>query len=177
MMGDADTLSDVDAGTAAIEAVFKDVRELSASMTEEDICAFLNERMLNCVGQAALMKDEDRSRPVRSAAYFLNAEALIGALREENARLSRLINTPETEDFIKAVPLEAAHQNERWGANHDDNKSPWDWFWTLGYLASKAAQAALANDTAKARHHTITVAALALNWHRRLSGWKPETPA
>ena len=66
--------------------------------------------------------------------------------------------------------LEAAHQIDRWGADHDAGKTPWDWFWTVGYLAQKAASAALAGDTDKAKHHTISTSALLLNWHRRLSG-------
>lgn len=84
------------------------------------------------------------------------------------AELEALINAPETADFLKGVELEAAHQVERWGAGHDEQKNPWDWFWTCGYLAQKAAAAMLAGDIEKARHHTITTAALMLNWHRRL---------
>lgn len=90
-------------------------------------------------------------------------------LLAEVNRLRALLNTPETEDFMKAVPLEAAHQIERWGADHDAAKSAWDWFWTCGYLSQKAAHSMLAGDVEKARHHTITTAALMLNWHRRLS--------
>lgn len=95
------------------------------------------------------------------------------AALEEVDRLRALINTPATADFIEAVPLEAAHQIERWGPDHDAGKSPWDWFWTCGYLAGKAAQAALTGDLEKAKHHTVTTAALMLNWHRRLAGEQP----
>ena len=95
----------------------------------------------------------------------------IEALRARIAWLEGLINTPETADFLKGVQHEAAHQIERWGPDYDYGKSPWDWFWSLGYLGQKAAAAALAGDVEKAKHHTITSAALLFNWHRRLSGW------
>lgn len=92
------------------------------------------------------------------------AEARIDALRAE------IINTPETADFMAGVPLEAAHQRERWGADHDAGKSPFDWFWLIGYLAQKAADAALRGDDEKAMHHTISTAAALANWHAALSG-------
>ncbi len=47
----------------------------------------------------------------------------------EAERLRALINTPEILDFVKAVQLEAVHQRERWGSQHDDGKSAADWFW------------------------------------------------
>jgi hypothetical protein len=84
--------------------------------------------------------------------------------------LEALINTPELDDFLKAVKLEAAHQVERWGAQHDAGKAPADWFWLLGYLSGKALAAAVKGDADKARHHTISSAAVLLNWHEQLSG-------
>lgn len=99
-------------------------------------------------------------------------------LLDEVNRYRELINSPETEDFMKAIPLEAAHQVERWGPDHDKGKSPWDWFWTVGYLAQKAAMSMLSGDLTKAKHHTITVAALMLTWHRVLQADRPsEGPA
>ena len=87
---------------------------------------------------------------------------------EEVERLSSLLNTPETEDFDKAVPLEAAHQVLRWSADHDAGKNPEDWFWLLGYLAGKALAAAKAGNVEKAKHHTISSAAALRNWHAHL---------
>lgn len=81
-----------------------------------------------------------------------------------------VINSPETADFMAGVPLEAAHQRERWGSDHDAGKTPFDWFWLIGYLAQKAAAAAIARDFEKARHHTISTAAALANWHAQLSG-------
>jgi hypothetical protein len=88
--------------------------------------------------------------------------------REELRR--QIINTPETANFMAGVPIEAAHQRERWPSDHDAGKTPFDWFWLVGYLAQKAASAAVAGDTEKAKHHTISTAAALANWHASLSG-------
>lgn len=92
------------------------------------------------------------------------------ALQAENERLTALLNTPETEDFARGVMLEAPHQRARWGSDHDAGKTPFDWFWLVGYLAQKAASSAVAGDMDKAKHHTISTAAALANWHLALSG-------
>jgi hypothetical protein len=94
----------------------------------------------------------------------------VAQLRAEVARLTGLLNTPELHDFAKATVLEAAHQRERYGAEHDGGKAPSDWFWLLGYLSGKALAAALAGDIAKALHHCISSAAALANWHAALLG-------
>jgi hypothetical protein len=91
-------------------------------------------------------------------------------LKAEVDRLTALLNTPEVDDFARGAVLEAAHQRERWGVEHDAGKSPFDWFWLIGYLAQKAAAAAVAGDVDKARHHTISTAAALANWHLALTG-------
>jgi hypothetical protein len=96
--------------------------------------------------------------------------AEVDSLRERIADLEAQINTPETADFMKGIPLEAAHQRGRWGADHDAGKAPLDWFWLIGYLAQKAAMSAIAGDVEKAKHHTISTAAALSNWHLQLSG-------
>lgn len=90
--------------------------------------------------------------------------------RAELERLRGLVNTPQLHDFSAAVVLEAAHQRERWGSNHDAGKAPEDWFWLLGYLGGKALAAAKAGDRDKALHHTISSAAALANWHAALLG-------
>jgi hypothetical protein len=85
-------------------------------------------------------------------------------------RLRALINTPQIDNFLEAVKLEAAHQCERWGAEHDAGKSPPDWFWLLGYLSGKALAAALNGPREKALHHCVSSAACLLNWHASMSG-------
>lgn len=100
-------------------------------------------------------------------AHRLQSEA---PLRAEIARLEALLNTPETADFLAGVPLEAAHQRERWGSDHDHGKTAFDWFWLIGYLAQKAASSHVAGDMEKALHHTISTAAALANWHMAISG-------
>lgn len=80
------------------------------------------------------------------------------------------LNTPELLDFSAGVVMEAAHQRERWGADHDVGKTAWDWFWLIGFLAQKAATAHLAGDADKALHHTISTAAACANWHAAIAG-------
>lgn len=83
---------------------------------------------------------------------------------------SQIINAPETADFMAGVPIEAAHQRERWGNAHDAGKTPEDWFWLIGYLAQKALRAQNAGDVEKACHHTISTAAALANWHAAIAG-------
>jgi hypothetical protein len=103
--------------------------------------------------------------------------------REEAYRLQTLINNPQTEEFLKAVELEAAHQQERW-KDTDNKKDDNEWFWVIGYLAGKALSSSkrieeeLRRDDApdneeaaaphrkKFLHHLITTCAALLNWHR-----------
>lgn len=86
-------------------------------------------------------------------------------LAREVIRLHDLVNSPELEDFLKGVRLEAAHQVERWGDAHDREKSAEHWFWLVGYLAGKALRAAINGDREKGLHHCISSAAALLNWH------------
>lgn len=113
----------------------------------------------------------DDLRAIIARAYAaVNALPELLALREENARMREALNTPEVEDFAKAVVSEAQHQRERWGADHDKGKAPLDWFWLVGYLAQKAATSAMSGDTEKAKHHTISTSAALANWHAALAG-------
>lgn len=105
--------------------------------------------------------------------FYIRSKASIGEvqeLRERVAELNALLNEPITNDFIEGVRVEAPHQRNRWGVDHDAGKTPWDWFWLIGYLAQKAATAAVAGDVEKAKHHTISTAAALANWHLALSG-------
>ncbi|KJU81030.1 hypothetical protein N619_01325 [Ectopseudomonas oleovorans] len=84
--------------------------------------------------------------------------------------LDALINTPHTDEWFDAVRLEAAHQIQRWGTDHDAGKQPADWFWLLGYLGQKAMTVQIAGDEQKAKHHTISSGAMMLNWFRAMVG-------
>lgn len=104
-------------------------------------------------------------REAKAAVAALQPQAdAIALLREQ------IINTPETADFMAGVPIEAAHQRARWGSDHDAGKTPFDWFWLIGYLSQKAAAAQIEGDDEKARHHTISTAAALANWHAAISG-------
>jgi hypothetical protein len=84
------------------------------------------------------------------------------------------LDTPELQDFMKAIPLEATHQNARWPEGHDENKTSEEWYWLIAHLAGKALAALRYNDVQKALHHTITVAAACANWHKHIKNTKPE---
>lgn len=90
------------------------------------------------------------------------------ALQQERDQLKALLNTPEIEDFDKAVPLEAAHQVQRWTAAHDAGKNPEDWFWLVGYLAGKALSSLKAGNIEKAKHHCVSTASALRNWHAHI---------
>jgi len=83
--------------------------------------------------------------------------------------LHEIINNPEIQDFIEGIKLEATHQINRWGKDHDNLKTPEDWLWLLAYLATKASQSSKYKDLKKYKHHIITCAAACLNWHKYVS--------
>ena len=91
--------------------------------------------------------------------------------RAELQRLRALINTPHTAEWMQAVELEAAHQIERHGSEHDAGKEPQDWFWLLGYLAGKALASLGRGDQDKGLHHIVSSGAALLNWHRAVTGF------
>jgi len=85
--------------------------------------------------------------------------------KKELKRLHQLIHNPQLNNFSEAVVLEAVHQRERWGSEHDAGKNPEDWFWLVGYLAGKALHAQRSGNIEKALHHTISASAALANWH------------
>lgn len=99
---------------------------------------------------------------------FDSMEGRALAAEERVNALEALLNTPEVEDFDKAVPLEAAHQIQRWGVAADAGKNPEDWFWLCGYLAGKALAAFKAGDMIKAKHHCVSTSAAMRNWHAHI---------
>lgn len=105
---------------------------------------------------------------LRDAADFAVQE-MDKAIAELN-RLDQIINSPQSDDFLRAVSTESEHQRQRWGSDHDSGKRPADWFWLVGYLAGKALHAHTSGDTVKAEHHVITTAAALANWHRAMFG-------
>jgi hypothetical protein len=100
----------------------------------------------------------------------IEAADKLSSLQKETDTLKAERDTPQVVEFAEAVQLEAWHQRDRWGADHDAGKTPFDWFWLVGYLAQKAASAQVAGDADKALHHTISTAAALANWHLAISG-------
>jgi hypothetical protein len=66
--------------------------------------------------------------------------------------LRELVNTPEIDNFLRGVHLEAIHQVDRWGEANDRAKRPADWFWLVGYLAGKALAAAKGEVSQRFKH-------------------------
>lgn len=91
-------------------------------------------------------------------------------LELEVINLRKLLNTPETEDFLKGVESEIPHQNQEWRQSKyvDTDKLPEDWFGVAVFLAHKARLAAESDDREKALHHCISTAALMGNWHAQI---------
>lgn len=89
----------------------------------------------------------------------------IAALDAENRRMQAILNTPEIKDFLKAVEIEAAHQRNRWGDAHDEQKDAGDWAHCLPLILS-SNQAVWERDRDKYLHHLITMAAICFNAHR-----------
>ncbi len=87
---------------------------------------------------------------------------LLTALRRLG-ELETMINTPHIAEFLESVKLEAVHQRERWGTEHDACKTDADWFWLVGYLCGKAIRPDITHENHL--HHIITTAAALLNWH------------
>lgn len=104
----------------------------------------------------------DQGEVAERALQQLRATAAfdMAAVVTERDHLKALINTPEILDFVKAVPLEAAHQRLRWD---DEGKTDGDWFWLVGYLAAKTVHKESTTD--KLLHWIISIAAAAANWH------------
>ena len=125
--------------------------------------------------QAGIGADSSQINEAQQAA--LSAAPAEGVRLAARVReLEALINTPHTGDFFTAVNLEAAHQQERWGAEHDAGKEPHDWFWLLGYLSGKAIAAFGRGDKDKGLHHIVSSAACLLNWHRNVTGTAKTSP-
>ena len=79
-----------------------------------------------------------------------------------------LVDTPELNDFPKAVLIEAVHQRRRWPEGHDENKTVSDWIRLLQHLNAKIGVAAWDDDIDKMKHHVITLAAVGNNFHAEI---------
>lgn len=95
---------------------------------------------------------------------------LVAGEFEHLVSVADAVDGARTVDFIDAVKAEAAHQRDRWGADHDAGKRVEDWIALFTYLLGKLATAYWKGDKDKVLHHVITVAAVALNMHANLTG-------
>lgn len=108
---------------------------------------------------------------VRFGTFGGSTKVVVSVMNEaadEIERLTNLINTPELNDFPKAVLIEAVHQRERWGEDHDKSKSVSDWLRLFTHLNAKIGKADWDNDIDKVKHHVITLAAVANNFHAEI---------
>lgn len=80
------------------------------------------------------------------------------------------LNTPELQDFLEAVKVEAAHQQQRWKDTDPIKEDP-DWYWLIGWLGGKALTDPHEEGDPRPKrdrqlHRIVTVAAAAYNWHQ-----------
>jgi hypothetical protein len=134
------------------------------------------EALARAAGAAGLHPESNDGSELRALAHAVDADvvlALVAEVREMRARVVEIegfINTPRTDDFFAVVRVEAAHQIERWGVEHDAGKRSEDWIALFVYLLGKATKAHFDGNTEKLKHHVVTVAAVSLNWLRNLNG-------
>lgn len=152
---------------------WRDAEELAlreSGVEEEDIDQLIGE--CGAMGLDSVIATPDDLRDF-TRSLLVQASATDGVafeLRAEIDRLNAIVNSPQSNDFLRAVSTEAEHQRQRWGSEHDTGKTPADWFWLVGYLAGKALHAHTSGTTDKAEHHIITTAAALANWHLSMFG-------
>lgn len=89
------------------------------------------------------------------------------------AELNAIIHTPESDDFLKGISIEAEYQRQLHGVDTTEARFDWgQYFWVTGYLLNKALAACKSGEGngEKAKHHLTTAAALICNWHNALTG-------
>lgn len=157
-------------------AALRNLYGLPVIVTESDTqkgksALWMDNGMAGC-GQVAISTGEFPCKQTDAIGALVNIAAATdyASVATRIEALEAALNKPEIHDWAKGVAFEAAHQRERWGVEHDASKTPFDWFWLIGYLAQKAADAAVRGDTEKAMHHTISTGAALANWHLALSG-------
>lgn len=82
--------------------------------------------------------------------------------------LEALINSPEIDDFLKGLQLEAAHQTERWSVEAEEKKMPHHYACVMDKLKGKMAMAIFDGNIEKYKHHLVTLAAVCFNVHRQI---------
>lgn len=105
------------------------------------------------------------------------AQAIGAAEATEVGRLFAIINTPESDDFLKGVSIEAEFQRQKHG-EHEGDVADYhqNFYWVAAHLLGKALWSLVRGNADKGRHHLVTSAALIFNWHNAISG-KPAAAA
>lgn len=157
----------IDVATAALSSVADalGVGDQSTPWIENTRDAILAEISEIRVGTLAVEQEI-----MRGVSMTNRVVELLGSATAERDRLTRLINTPQTDDFFESVRVESAHQIERWGSEHDAGKRPEDWVTLVAYLLGKVSQAHFDGDRDKLLHRVVALAAVTLNWHHHLTG-------
>lgn len=152
-----------------------DWRKLAGSLrqrlrsTERDLAAARG--ALDTGNEAFRVFREQNNADLRAAVADRDAHAERAAeLAKRVTEIETLVNTPRIDDFFEAVRLEAAHQVERWGTEHDAGKDHAAWHSLVATLLAKATLAYWAKDWSKRTHRLISSAAALLNWHRSITG-------
>jgi hypothetical protein len=154
----------------AVPEYLKDPENAHALMLRGAIAVPSIRSMVSLRGEVPNGEDAQLARIAELQEQLAERAAVLDQRDAEIARLNAIINTPQSDDFLRAVSIEAEHQRQRWGKSHDSGKEPSDWFWLIGYLAGKALHAHAAGNVEKAEHHVITTAAACANWHRAMFG-------
>lgn len=92
----------------------------------------------------------------------------IGLVNMLNDHAKKVINTPEVNDFMEGVKLEAAHQTARWGEKDEHMKPPHHYIMVFTKLLGKMSVAIWDRDIEKFKHHCITMGAVGHNVHRQV---------
>lgn len=78
------------------------------------------------------------------------------------SKKEKLIQHPETGEFLRGAQVEAAYQRET-RPNQDKEKTDATWYWTLGKIVGKSLDPHV--DDFHKLHHIEAGAALLANWH------------
>lgn len=138
--------------------------------SNEVAAADIIEELEQLLRKAESQRDDFRRQSAAERDGRMAAERIVDEVRARNRELEAKLNAPELIDFREAIVLEAAHQRERWGTEHDEGKTAEDWMWLVAFLSTKATQANRYGDAEKYLHHIITCAAACANWHAHASG-------
>lgn len=82
--------------------------------------------------------------------------------------IEKLVNSPEINDFLKGVQLEAVHQVQRWGIENEEASPPHHFILVFAKLLGKMSTDVFDRDVEKFKHHCIAVAAEMHNIHRQI---------